>query len=54
MALGARASETKGMILREGVEVTAIGVCVGLVLALAIGKLLSGLLYEVRSLEPLY
>ena len=53
MALGASAGDALRMVLREGARLTALGVGLGLVLALAIGKLLSGLLYEVSGLDPL-
>ena len=52
MALGAKPGETLGMILREGLKVTAIGVAVGLVLSLGIGRVLASLLYQVRGLDP--
>src|ERR1700733_12611708 len=53
MALGASSGDALGMILREGMRVTLVGVGIGLVLALILGKLLSGFLYEVRAVEPL-
>ena len=37
----------------SGVAITLIGVGAGFVLALMIGKLLSGFLYEVHAVEPL-
>ncbi len=52
MALGADSSDTLRMILREGLLVTLAGVSVGLVLALALGKVLSGILYQVSAVEP--
>ena len=45
MALGSDASSTLRMILREGLRVTAIGVGIGLLLAIGIGSLLAGFLY---------
>lgn len=51
MALGASSAETQRMILREGFMVTAIGLGCGLMLALAIGRVLAGFLYEVRSVD---
>jgi predicted permease len=52
MALGATASETLRMILREGMVLTLAGVFVGLVLALGVGRLLSSMLYEVSGTDP--
>jgi predicted permease len=51
MALGASSAETQHMILREGLMVTAIGSGCGLLLALALGRVLAGFLYDVRSVD---
>ncbi len=51
MALGASSADTRRMILREGLMVTAIGLVCGLVLALAIGRILAGFLYDVRAVD---
>jgi predicted permease len=51
MALGSDASSTLRMILSEGLRVTAIGVGIGLLLAIGIGKVLAGLLYEVPNFD---
>jgi hypothetical protein len=53
MAIGASAEETLRMVLREGLQLTAIGLGLGLLLAAALGKVLSRLLYEVSGFEPL-
>jgi predicted permease len=53
MALGARASDALRMMLGEGMTLFAIGGALGLVLSLAVGKLLSTLLYSVSSFDPL-
>ena len=53
MALGADASSTLGMILAEGLKVTAVGVGLGLLLAIGLGRLLAGFLYDVRAIDPL-
>jgi predicted permease len=52
MALGARREAVQWMIVREGAFMLAGGVAVGLLLAIATGKLLSGMLYEVGALDP--
>ena len=51
MALGASSADTQRMILREGFMVTAIGLGCGLLLALALGRVLAGFLYDVRSVD---
>jgi predicted permease len=52
MALGAQRAAVQRMILREGTAMLATGLVLGLLLALATGKLVSALLYEVSSLDP--
>jgi predicted permease len=51
MAVGADSSDVLNMVLREGLLVTAIGVVGGLVLALALGRVLSGILYRVEPID---
>jgi ABC-type antimicrobial peptide transport system permease subunit len=41
------------MIVREGLVMLAGGVLIGLLLAVATGKLLSGMLYQVGALDPI-
>ena len=52
MALGAEPAAVLWMILREGMVMLVSGVAIGLLLALATGKIVSGLLYEVGALDP--
>ena len=52
MALGAQRAAVQRMILREGSAMLATGIAVGLLLALATGKIVSSLLYEVSWLDP--
>ena len=52
MAIGADTASTLRMILGEGLRMTALGVSLGLLLALGIGQVLAGFLYEVRGIEP--
>ena len=52
MALGARPDVVQWMIVREGSFMLASGVIIGLLLAIGTGKLLSGMLYQVGSLDP--
>jgi ABC-type antimicrobial peptide transport system permease subunit len=52
MALGADARDAMRMMLREGLTLTAIGVGAGMALSLALGKVLSSLLYRVSGADP--
>ena len=53
MALGAQRGTVQWMILREGAVMLASGVLLGVLLAAATGKLISGMLYDVGALDPL-
>jgi predicted permease len=53
MALGAQAGAVLRMIMREGFVMLASGLVLGLLLAMATGKILSGILYEVGALDPI-
>jgi predicted permease len=53
VALGAARSEIVAMVVRQGLRVTVIGLAVGLVLAGAAARLLSGQLLGVSALDPL-
>ncbi len=53
MALGARPNGVQWMIVREGLVMLSGGVVIGLLLAGATGKLLSGMLYQVGALDPI-
>jgi putative ABC transport system permease protein len=52
MALGADRGCVLRMLLRSGLATIAIGLGVGLVLALALTRLMSGLLFSVRTWDP--
>ncbi|HZF07457.1 MAG TPA: ABC transporter permease [Thermoanaerobaculia bacterium] len=52
MAIGASQSDALGLILREGLVITAVGSAVGLLLALGLGRVLSGMLYQVSGVDP--
>ncbi len=49
MAMGARPGEALRMVLREGLQLTGIGLAIGLPLSLGIGKALAGTLYGVSG-----
>ena len=53
MALGAQAGAVLRMIMREGSIMLFAGVALGLLLAMATAKILSGILYEVGALDPI-
>jgi predicted permease len=52
MALGAQTGEVLRMIMREGSIMLVSGVGIGLLLAVATAKIVSGLLYGVGALDP--
>ncbi len=52
MALGATRDNVLWMVLREGLGMTAAGLTLGLLLALAVGFGLRSMLYEVEALDP--
>ena len=51
MALGARASTIRTMILRQGLVVTAIGLVIGLIGAAMLSRLIASLLFGVRPMD---
>jgi predicted permease len=53
MALGAQPGDVRRLVLRQGVKLALVGVALGLVGALALGRVLWSLLYQVRAADPL-
>ena len=53
MALGARAPEVLGLVLRQGVVLAVIGLVAGLLGALALRRLVAGMLFGVAPYDPL-
>ena len=53
MALGATRREVLWQMVREGSALTAAGLALGLLLAIGVAQLLSSMLYEVSSSDPL-
>ncbi|MGH9433368.1 MAG: ABC transporter permease [Terriglobia bacterium] len=52
MAMGARRTDIVRMVLRAGLSLTAAGLALGLGMAAILTKLLSGLLFNIRPLDP--
>jgi len=52
MALGARQRELTGMFVRHGLVLAMIGLAFGLVGAVAITRLMSSLLFEIKPVDP--
>jgi predicted permease len=52
MALGAEARDVASLVLREGMRPVAIGLVIGLAGALALGRMLGALLYEISPSNP--
>jgi putative ABC transport system permease protein len=53
MALGAGRQSVLALIVRRGMELVAIGIAAGIVLSLASGRLMSGLLFGITATDPL-
>jgi putative ABC transport system permease protein len=53
MALGASRRQVLRLVLREGLRVTALGVAVGLVAAVALSRVMAGYVYGITSTDPL-
>jgi predicted permease len=53
MAIGARPQQVRRMILRQGLAQIGIGMMCGLILAAGVSHLLSVILFDVRSRDPL-
>jgi predicted lysophospholipase L1 biosynthesis ABC-type transport system permease subunit len=52
IAMGARPGTVLGMVIRQGASLAGVGLALGLGAALAGGRLLSSLLYEVEPSDP--
>lgn len=52
MALGARVPSILGLILREGIAIALAGLALGLVSAIALGRLLTRFLYGTTPSDP--
>jgi putative ABC transport system permease protein len=52
IALGAHPSEACSLVLRQGMRPVALGLGAGILLAAAVTRLMTGLLFEVHALDP--
>jgi putative ABC transport system permease protein len=52
LALGARPSQVGGLVLRQGLGLTALGVVLGLSIAATGGRLLASVLYDTSATDP--
>jgi ABC-type antimicrobial peptide transport system permease subunit len=52
MALGARAADVLGMVVRQGMTLTAIGLVIGAGAALAATRAMAGLLFGIGASDP--
>jgi ABC-type antimicrobial peptide transport system permease subunit len=52
MALGARASDIRRMVLAEGAALAVVGVTIGAVAALSVGRLFASLVHEISPSDP--
>jgi len=53
MALGAKPSDVVGLVVRQGLRLALLGVALGIVSALALGRVLQSLLYGISAGDPL-
>lgn len=53
LALGAESSQVRRMVLRQGMELAAAGVALGLAVAWALAKAMESLLFGVKARDPL-
>ena len=53
MALGASRASVLGLIVRQGMTLVGIGVCIGIVGALGLARLMASLLFGVQASDPL-
>jgi ABC-type antimicrobial peptide transport system permease subunit len=52
MAMGAQRRDVLGLVLRQGLGLTALGAILGAILAVALTRMLRGILYGVSATDP--
>jgi predicted permease len=53
MALGATPASVRGLIVKQGMTLVGIGVCIGILGALGLARLMASLLFGVKASDPL-
>jgi ABC-type antimicrobial peptide transport system permease subunit len=53
MALGASRASVLGLIVKQGMTLVGIGVCIGILGALGLARLMASLLFGVKASDPL-
>jgi len=53
LALGASPGTVVAMVVKDGLRLVGLGAAIGIVGALALSRLISGLLYQVSATDPL-
>jgi ABC-type antimicrobial peptide transport system permease subunit len=53
MALGANRPEVLALVVKHGMVLVGIGIAAGIVLALALSRLIAGLLFGITATDPL-
>ena len=53
LALGAQSADVVGMVLKQGAKLAFVGVCIGVVAALGLARLMASLLFGVTAHDPL-
>ena len=53
MALGARAADVQGMVIRQGMKLAGFGMLIGVFVAFGVTRLMTALLFQVGATDPL-
>jgi ABC-type lipoprotein release transport system permease subunit len=53
MSLGARPGDVLSLVLGEGARLSALGIAIGVVLAIAVARMFESFLFGVEKLDPL-
>jgi ABC-type antimicrobial peptide transport system permease subunit len=53
MSLGAGRGEVLGMVLRDGLRLVGLGLVLGALAAVLLGRLMTGLLFHVETTDPI-